>query len=548
MKGFSVFLVGMLAMSTNAKVNERKLFINTKIFNGQASEVSADSFLIEDGLIKKIGKSNELLARFKKNTQVLDLKGALSMPGFIESHAHLIGLGQSKIMLDLRGLSPVQILERLKAQSKAQAHGTWITGRGWDQNLWPLKRFPNKDMLKDIHNPVLLKRVDGHAIWVNQAAMDMVGVNGLIENPKGGQIIRDQNGAPTGVFLDRAMELISSYLKKPGHKDLELYLDLGIKEALSRGITSFHDAGASREELKLFAEQARAGALKMRIYAMIDGQDEDLVDEYLEAGPLFINNMLTIRTIKYFADGALGSRGALLLNDYHDAPKNRGLELISPKDIERKTTRAIHKGFQVATHAIGDAANRLVLNAYEAALLKTQAKDARLRIEHAQLVDPIDHHRFKQLGVIASMQPIHCISDMAWVRERVSPELLQDRAYPWRSLQKSGARLVFGSDAPVEDINPILGLYALVSRTDLVDRFKKSFMPEQKLTLRQALNGYFADAAFSEFSEDKKGKIKEGYWADIVVFDTDIIHPERRDFLEAVPLMSMVGGQIVFQR
>ncbi len=261
-----------------------------------------------------------------------------------------------------------------------------------------------------------------------------------------------------------------------------------------------------------------------------------------------IGDFLTVRGIKYFADGALGSHGASLLEPYHDNPHHHGLMLMDKATLADKTAKAIAKGLQVATHAIGDGANRMVLDAYEDALKTSKAKNTRLRVEHAQLVDPLDHERFHDLEVIASMQPIHCTSDMVWVPDRLGPERIKDRAYPWRSLLSKGAILAFGSDAPVEDINPILGLYATVTRTDVSGSPKEGFMPEQKLKLIEALRGYHQGAAFAEFNEQTKGKIALGYLADFAVYDTDILHPTKTEFLQAKPVMTVVNGDVVFER
>lgn len=541
-------LAGIMLMPTSSFAS-KTAFINAKIYDGHQF-LSADAMISEHGRLLSIGQSAEIIKRLNPNDTVLNLNGALVTPGFIEAHAHLLGIGQSVLKLDLRGLQLKQILEKIKHQSTRQAPASWIKGRGWDQNLWPNKAFPHAIMLDalSLKHPVYLHRVDGHAAWVNTIALGMAGITKNTPDPDGGQIIRDAHGQPTGVLIDNAINLIAKLIAEPSKQELEHYLELGVKQALSFGITSFHDAGASRKTLDLYQEKARLNQLELRIYAMIDGEDSKLVNDYLAMGPQITSDYLAIRSIKYFADGALGSRGASLLSDYHDQPGAKGLMLISHHDLANKTSLALKKGFQVATHAIGDQANRMVLDAYQQALSENPTGDYRLRIEHAQLIDPRDHQRLKQLSVIASMQPIHCTADMAWVVERLGPDRLTERAYPWRSLLKQGVILAFGSDGPVEPINPIKGLYAAVSRSDEAGLPENGFMPEQKLSLKEALTGFFSGAAWAEFNERHKGKLAPGYMADFVVWNEDILHARKSAFLAAHPIMTVVGGEVKFRR
>lgn len=522
-------------------VTTKTAFVNANIYGNS----SHDAILVQNGKIAALGNGALIKSRADR---VVDLHNAFVMPGFIEAHAHLLGVGQSKLTLDLRGLSPDAIVALVAESASSTAPGTWIKGRGWDQNLWVDKQFPHQDWLRDIPHPAYLRRVDGHAVWLNDKAMQIANIDDNTVSPTGGEIIRDQNGKATGVLIDNAIELVNKFVNKPDRKELENYLAVGIKEAHRYGITSFHDAGVSRDALALFEDYARNNRLPLRIYAFIDGDDQHLVDSFLERGPIYVNNFLSIRGIKYFADGALGSRGAFLLEHYHDQPNSTGLQLIHKLQLVERTKRALAAGFQVATHAIGDGANRLVLDAYQEALAEVPAHDARLRVEHAQLVDRSDHDRFKQLSVIASMQPTHCTSDMAWVADRIGFDRMRDRAYPWRSLLDAGAKLAFGSDAPVENINPLLGLYAAITRKDVRGYPEDGFMPEQKLTFEEALDGYHASAAFAEFNEHQKGAIKEGFLADFAVFDEDILRIPVSDLLDETPIMTIVGGEIVYER
>lgn len=524
--------------------NDKTIYINAQIFDGEKIR-QEDAFIVDKGKFFAFGNKSTMREQAGAKTQVVDIRQKLVMPGFIEAHAHLLGLGQNSLRLDVRNLSKEKIRDAVVKQAKQQQAGTWIKGRGWDQNLWPDKQFPRQTDLNNIDHPVYLTRVDGHAVWLNDKAMAIAGITKSTVDPEGGQIVRDAQGYPTGVLIDNAIDIVAATMAKPQRADLELHLQLGMQAALRRGITSFHDAGVSADVIQLYEDFDAQHRLPLRIYAMLDGQDQLLIDRFFNRG-IKLGSFLTIRAIKYFADGALGSRGAHLLDPYHDHAHHYGLLLTDRKTLRNNTIAALNAGFQVATHAIGDSANRLVLDAYEDALAITNAHDARLRIEHAQLIDPQDHHRFKKLSIIASMQPIHCTSDMAWVPDRLGVNRIKNRAYPWRSLLNEGAVLAFGSDAPVENINPILGLYAATTRSSLENI--TSFMPEQKLTLAEALRGFYYGAAYAEFNETNKGKISENFVADFIVLDTDIIHPIKSTFTKASVLMTIVDGKIVFQR
>lgn len=540
-------ILAVIFFMTKLSFANQQLFFNAHIFDGEKFLID-DAFIVEDGKFLAVGNKNDLEKRLKTKAQKSDLNGHMVMPGFIEAHAHLLGLGQSLAVLNLKNMSIAEIKAAVKQQSLRQKDpNSLIEGRGWDQNLWPKKSFPSASMFDELNveQPIILRRTDGHALWLNHRALKLASINEKTTNPEGGKIIRDEKGRPTGVLIDNAMSLAFG-LKKTSEANLKQALSLGQKEALSFGITSFHDAGCNEACLELFKAEALAQNLKLRIYAMIDGSDDALVKNYLAQGPKSYGDFLDIRSIKYFADGALGSRGALLLQDYSDDKGNKGLSLMSENELAKKTESALKNGFQVATHAIGDQANRIVLNAYEKALKKSKnSKNARLRIEHAQLLDPDDHKRFAFLGIIASMQPIHCTSDMAWVKDRIGAERLAKRAYPWRSLLKENVRLAFGSDAPVEPINPLLGIYAAISRKKPYEG--EAFRPEEKLNLKEALKAFYEDAAFSEFKENKKGKIAEGYLADFIVYkNKNIFHQSPENFLQTKPSKTFVGGQLAY--
>jgi predicted amidohydrolase YtcJ len=497
-------------------------FINAQIFDGEKI-LQEDAFLIQNKKFVLIDKS-EKIQTLTKN--IINLEHQFVMPGFIESHAHLVSLGRSLSILNLKNKSLQQILDLISEETKKAPPNSWIIGRGWDQNLWADKKFPTASMLDSVskNHKVCLIRTDGHAYWVNTQALKAGMITKQTKAPFGGQI-------NNGILLDNAMQLISPLITSKAHK--KNYLELALKKALSVGITSFHDASSDQDTIDLLITMATNNSLKPRVYAMLDGSDEKLVNNYLAKGPQDINNFLAIRSIKYFADGALGSRGALLLQDYADDKGNKGLLLITKSDLVNKTKLAIKHNFQIATHAIGDAANKLVLDAYEEAQNKVFNK--RLRIEHAQIIDPSDQKRFSTLNIIASMQPIHYLSDISWVPARIGEKDLDKKAYPWASLLKHNTKLAFGSDAPVEDLNPLLGLHTAVSRPDI-----------QQLSMKQALKAYYEDAAYSEFNEHQKGKIALNFLADFIVFRENIFKLTKTEFLNTKVLKTFIGGSEAF--
>lgn len=537
-----VFMASTSLMSSSPIV-----FVNAKIYDGNRHINEADAVYVEQGKIAKIGTHSSL--KLAKNTRIVDVKGGRLMPGFIEAHAHLLGIGQNKVNLDFRNKTLDEIITMLKTQAKKQPAGSWIEGRNWNHAILLSKNYSASRLLEQVSktHPIALKRVDGHVLWVNDRALKMANITSSTPDPAGGTIVKDDVGEPTGILIDHAVTLVSSVMKKPKKSELERFLKLGQREALQHGITSIHDAGANKETLDLYKEHAKNGKLKLRIYAMIDGQDEELVEQYLKAGPVNEQDFLSIRSIKYFADGAMGSRGALLFDDYEDDKGNRGLALLDREALKKKTIRALKSGFQVATHAIGDAANRLVLDAYESAQQELNNKDGRLRIEHVQLVDEDDQIRFKKNHIIASMQPVHCTSDMAWMPDRLSIKRIKNRAFPWRTFIDQGVKVAFGSDSPVEPINPIMGIFAATTQQNEKFLPQDGYMPKEKLTLKEALNGFYNDAAYAEFAEKKKGKISEGYLADFVIFKEDILALPKKDFIKASPEMTIVGGEVLFQ-
>ncbi len=525
-----------------------------KIVTMNPQQPHAEAIAIIGRRIARVGSDQEIEPMIGPGTRVIELKGRLVVPGFIESHGHLLGLGQSRLILDLRGArSAEEVAQRVARRAREVKPGEWILGRGWDQNEWEKKDFPTHEVLDRAapENPVYLTRVDGHAAWVNRRALEQAGLTRATADPPGGRILRDAQGNPTGVLVDRAMNLVARHIPPRSREENRRALLLAIEECLRWGITSFHDAGSSREAIELYKELLQEGRLTLRLYVMISGRDEALLREYLRRGPEIGlgENHLTIRAIKLVADGALGSRGAALLEPYADEPGNSGLLILSEDEIYRIAREALAAGFQVNTHAIGDRANRVVLNAYERALREFPSRpDHRFRIEHAQILDEADIPRFARLGVIASMQAIHATSDMPWVPARLGEARTREGAYVWRKLLRSGARIANGSDAPVEPVNPLLGFYAAITRQDERGNPPGGWYPDERMTREEALRSFTLDAAYAAFEEHLKGSLQPGKLADLVVLSQDIMTIPPPEILRTEVDLTILDGRIVYER
>lgn len=501
------------------------------------------------GRLLAVGGRDEVLARFPRARR-LDFGSATVVPGLIDAHGHVGNLGLSRRQVDLVGArSKQEVIERLRAFARELPPGAWLQGRGWDQNDWPEKAFPTAADLDAAFpdRPVWLQRVDGHAGWANSAAMRAVRRElGGSWQPEGGQILRDAQGRPTGIFVDAAMALVDAAVPPLDEATALRALELGMREAVAHGLTGVHDAGVSRAELRRYIALADAGRLPLRITAMADGDGEAL--EWLCREGLYAHpsGRLRMRTVKLYADGALGSRGAALLADYADDPGNRGLLLMSPQRLRDALAKARRCGVQAATHAIGDRGNREVLDAYAEVLGADAAGDHRWRIEHAQVLAPEDLPRLARLGVIASMQPTHATSDMPWAEDRLGPARAVG-AYAWRQLRDSGARLALGSDFPVESVDPRLGLYAAVTRADAQGQPPGGWHPEEKLTAFEALRGFTRDAAYAGFAEQEVGSLEPGKRADFVILGEDplAVEPAR---LRTLPIRATyVDGRPVYE-
>lgn len=548
-----MFIVGALGGVNSQEVADLVLR-NGKIVTMNPAQPEARALAIKGDRIMAVGSDEQVQKLIGRSTRVIDLRGKLVVPGLIESHAHMLSIGQAKLMLDLVGTtSEEEIARMVAARARRAKPGEWILGRGWDQNDWPNKRFPTFESLTKAapNNPVYLTRIDGHAGWANKRAMELAGITRETKDPHGGRLIRDAEGRPTGVFIDRAQALITRHIPPLSRAQKKRALELAMRECVAVGLTSFHDAGVDRDVIELYKELLREGKLPLRLYVMLAGSDQHLLDEYFARGPEIGlgDHRLTIRAIKLIADGALGSRGAALLEDYADDPGHRGLLMLSEDQIFRIAHLALRHGFQVCTHAIGDRANRIVLNAYERAFRANPGvKDPRFRIEHAQILDEADIPRFARLGVIASMQATHCTSDMPWVHDRIGKARAREGAYVWQKLLKTGARIANGSDAPVESINPLWGIYAAITRQDHQGNPPGGWYPDQRMTRQQALRSFTLDAAYAAFEEDIKGSLEKGKLADMVVLSKDIMTIPAREILKTRVVMTIIGGKIVYQQ
>ncbi|MDG6347400.1 amidohydrolase [Luteimonas sp. 8-5] len=508
-----------------------------------------------EGRILALGSAEEMLQRYPRAKR-LDVGGATVIPGLIDAHGHMLGLGMAHLTANLVGTSSKQeIVQRLQAFAATLPSDAWLIGRGWDQNDWAEKQFPTAADLDAAFpdRPVWLSRIDGHAGWANSAAMraierDLSGASATEGwQPDGGRIVRDDKGQATGVFVDEAMGLVYAVVPEPTGETLERALKLAMDDAVAHGLTGVHDAGVSLGELRIMQRLADDGEMPMRITAMADGNGkalEWLCQEGLYQHP---SHRLQMRSVKLYIDGALGSRGAAMLEDYSDDHGNKGLLVMTPAQLREAVSKAQRCGVQVATHAIGDRGNHEVLEAYAAALgANATASDHRWRIEHAQILSPADLPRLAKMHVIASMQPTHATSDMPWAEDRVGPQRING-AYAWRKLRDSGARLALGSDFPVESVDPRLGLYAAATRTDAEGMPAGGWHPEDKLTAWEALRGFTLDAAYAGFAEAEVGSLAPGKRADFVVLAEDPLAIAPEGLADLTVRATYVDGKPVFE-
>ena len=529
------------------------LLINGKVHTGIGSAPHAEAVAIRADRIVGVGSTWDIQQRFEGDT-VVDLEGGAVYPGFIESHAHVEGYGASLMTLNLTGTRSVgEIQELVRADAATGGEDHWVRGRGWDQNDWPVKRFPTHEDLDSasVDVPVYLVRVDGHAVWVNKKVLDLAGISSETPDPPGGKILRDAKGMPTGVFVDNAIELLASVLPSPSRADRLEAVRRSLNAYAALGVTEIHDMGVDLDGIALYKELAGAGMLPVRIYAVLEGTSRAAVEHYLKSGPEkdLYEGRLTVRAIKLYADGALGSRGAALVEPYADDPGNRGLTVTREPELIDAAGRAIDAGFQLCVHAIGDRGCNLVLSTFEKAFKARSMKglSVRFRVEHAQILQRSDIPRFAELGVIPSMQPTHCTSDMPWAESRLGRSRVR-HAYPWASLIEAGSIIPAGSDAPVEDPSPLKGYYAAITRQREDGTPPGGWFPEERMSRTDALNAYTIWGAYASFHEELKGTIETGKWADLVVLSDDLLLAAEQKIPSITVELTMVGGKVTHSR
>ena len=523
---------------------------NARIYTVDAARPVVEALAVREGRVAFIGDARGALSLKGPQTRVVDLGGRTVIPGMVDAHGHIAGLGSALAIVDLTGSSSYdEVVARVAAKARTMQVGEWVTGRGWDQNRWGDTRFPTHEKLSAAvpDNPVYLTRVDGHAGLANRKAMAVAGLSAATKDPEGGHIERGADGGPSGVFVDNAQGLLGDKIPRLTREELKRHVQAAIAEAQRWGLTGVHDAGAGGDVLDVYEELGKSGLLNFRLYAMI-GDDAATLDRWLARGPQsgLHGGTLWVRSIKLYIDGAMGSRGAALLEPYSDDPKNTGLFVSPPAHIREVAIRALKAGFQVNTHAIGDRGNRVVLDAYEAALATTPVADHRFRIEHAQILNHDDIPRFAKLGVIPSMQASHQTSDMYWIGSRLDAGRLPG-AYAWRSLIDAGVVVPNGSDFPVEQVNPLISFHAAVTRQDAENWPPGGWYPEQRMTRDEALKSMTIWPAFAAFQERDLGSLTPGKYADFVVLDQDIMRAPAETLLRTRVLSTWIGGKSVYE-
>ena len=528
---------------------------NTLVDNVNGIQVGPDGklqhfsalLIADDG---KVLRTIDKLDNVRLNVQqTVNGGGKTLLPGLIDAHGHVMGLGQSALQLDLVGTPSVQDLQqRLRDYAASRPNDRWISGRGWNQELWGSKTFPTAADLDAAvaDRPVVLERVDGHAIVVNSAALKAAGLTSATRDPVGGKIERDAEGNPTGLLVDAATELVTSKVPAPSAAQLAQALDKAQEQLLSVGVTATGDMGTSAADWAAMQAAGQGGRLNVRI--MSYAYEVDNMRAVLPNGPTpwLYGDRLRMGGIKLYADGALGSRGAWLKQPYADKPDTRGLQFLKDAELLAKADEAAAKGLQVAVHAIGDAANAQVISTYEQ-LSRKYGADRRWRIEHFQIVDPADMSRLAPNGIIASMQPTHQTSDRLMAETRLGPKRPAG-AYAWRSVLRSGARLAFGSDFPVESPNPFPGLSAAISRQDIEGQPPGGWIPSERLTFEQALHAFTRGAAYAGFAEGKIGALEPGKWADFILIDRDPTQVDPQTLAKTQVLETWVAGKKVWAR
>ncbi len=523
--------------------------VDDNVPEGEAIAMKGDTILA-------VGSDRDIRAFIGRETEVIDLDGMLAIPGLIESHGHFLGVGDANMQLNLMDVANWdEVVSMVEAVTGDASAGELIRGRGWHQEKWDVTPEPNVDGLPTHHslsaaspsNPVVLRHASGHASFANARAMQMSGITRTTPDPPGGQIVRDASGEPIGAFRETAQRLLGPATRDAVQPDPRRLAELAVEEVLSKGITSFQDAGSDLSTVDMLKEMADDGTLGVRMWVMLRASNERLAEELPNYRIInYGDHRLTVRAIKRSIDGALGPHGAWLLEPYEDLPSSSGLNTSSVASVEETARLAAEHDFQLCVHAIGDRANRETLDIFEAAYVANPAKtDMRWRVEHTQHLHPDDIPRFGQLGVIASMEGIHCTSDAPYVLERLGQKRAEEGAYVWQKLMQSGAVVTNGTDAPVEDVDPIASFYATVSR-----RLKDGtvFFPDQRMSRMEALQSYTINGAYAAFEEDIKGSLTPGKLADVTILSKDIMTIPEDEILTTEVVYTIVGGKVMYSR
>jgi predicted amidohydrolase YtcJ len=533
----------LIMISCNAQKSRADLLLtNGKVYTVDREFSIAEALAIRDHRIIAVGTSGEMLRKFNAN-EVVDLHGAFVYPGWIDAHCHFFGYGMSLNAVDLTGTGSVDEIISILLENRDKYEGSWITGRGWDQNDWEVQEFPDRYMLDQYFpdTPILLRRIDGHAAWVNSAALRIAGVTAG-SRVEGGKVILS-GGKPSGILVDNAIELVASSIPPSTDTDVVQALRQAEKNCFSVGLTSVYDAGLSKHVVQIIDSLQRTGSLKIRMNTMLSPSEENFT-WFVEKGP-HQTDYLSVNTIKLYTDGALGSRGARMIEPYSDDPGNYGLYVTPLDTLEKFCRRAYEHHFAVATHCIGEGANRETLRIYASIL--GGKNDRRWRIEHAQVIHPDDFHYFGDFNIIPSVQTTHATSDMYWAEERLGSERIKG-AYAYRQLLEQNGWLPNGSDFPVEQINPLFGFYAGVVRKDQSGFPPEGFQTENAITREQALRAMTIWAARSGFEEDRKGSIEPGKLADLVVTSTDLMSAPDSELFRIKVQRTYSGGELVYDR
>ena len=514
----------------------------------------ADAVASKGGDIVFVGSTADALKLKGDATRVVDLAGATILPGLVDSHTHVFGLGAALERVDLTDVeTEEEAVRRVVERAQSTPPGQWIVGRGWDEGAWA-NRYPDKGLLSQAvpDHPVFLGSLHGFAGWANQRALDEAGITAETEVPVGGEIRLGPDGQPNGLFLNRAVPLVSDAVPAPTHEELMTQVLTGLNQMAADGYVAVHDAGLDTEMMAALEQLEAEGRLPIRVYGMLSLRDEPLMRRWIEKGPdADKDSMLVTRTVKAYYDGALGSRGARLLYDYSDQPGHRGISGSGYGFNEELMAAAMQKGFQVAIHAIGDAGNRESIDILERVFKAApETQGNRHRIEHAQVMHPDDIPRLGELGIIASMEPPHAMEDKTWAEERLGPERIKG-AYAWRSLREAGVDLTFNSDNPGSDHNIFYGLHSAIARQDKNLQPEGGWYPEESVNADEAVRGYTSWSAYASFRENETGVLDVGRWADITVMDVDpfvLADDSLSDILQGRILMTIVDGKVVYER